>query len=120
MAENGKNRRRQIAVWDCTHGVGLSVDSAEEADALAWLDEAKQLSAISDFAYQPAPFKLSDKAEYVDVDGKKRVLFREHVYTADWVVAFDPSKQIDLARELKVPAEKLSCGECSVWIDCKG
>lgn len=54
------------------------------------------------------------------MDGKKRVLFREHVYTADWVVAFDPSKQLDLARELKVPSEKLSCGECSAWIDCKG
>lgn len=52
MAEtSGKNKRQQIAVWDELHGVELSVDSSEEADALAWLDEAAKLSVVSDFEY---------------------------------------------------------------------
>lgn len=52
MAETrGKNKRRQIAVRDETHRTDLSVDSMEEADTLAWLNEAAKLSAISDFEY---------------------------------------------------------------------
>lgn len=96
------------------------MDSNEELDTLAWLNEAARLSVITDFEYQPDAFKLADKAEYRDVSGKKRVLFREHVYTADFKVAFDPSKHVELAREFRVPLCQLSCSECSVWIDCKG
>ena len=56
MATSGKNKRRQLEAWDSAHGQSLSVDSAEECDFINWLCEAKSLSAIGDFQYQPPSF----------------------------------------------------------------
>lgn len=56
MAQQGKNKRRQLEAYDEIHNVTLSVDSTEECDTLAWLVEAKKLNIINDFSYQPASF----------------------------------------------------------------
>ena len=49
MAEQGKNKRRQLEVEDTIHNKVLSVDSQEEIDFTNWLCEAIELSIISDF-----------------------------------------------------------------------
>ena len=116
---SGKNKRRQLEAYDSLHSVMLSVDSQEEVDVLNWLCEAAQLSAISDFEYQPSSFQLFDAVRYEDVDGKSRSLFQEHKYTPDFVVAFDGNAQHALAKELKISKDQLSA-ECSAWIDVKG
>lgn len=120
MAQQGKNKRRQIEAYDEIHNVTLSVDSAEECDTLAWLVESKKLNLINDFSYQPASFKLSNAVTYQDIDNKTKTLFREHTYTADWCLEFTPSACIPLAKELKVPYEALSCDSWKVYIDSKG
>ena len=47
-------------------------------------------------------------------------MFRDHVYSPDFMVEFDPARQKNLAKELKVPQCLLSAGVCSCWIDTKG
>ena len=120
MGNAGKNKRSQLTAEDTVHGTVLSVDSMEESDFCNWLCEAVQLSAVLDFTYQPQSFVLFDGAKYVDVDGKTRCMFRDHVYSPDFMVEFDPARQKDLAKELKVPQCLLSAGVCSCWIDTKG
>ena len=120
MAEAGKNKRRQLEAYDDVHHVMLSVDSQEESDFVNWLSEAKRLSVINDFEYQPPSWQLSEPTKYVDVMQKERILYREHKYTSDFVVAFSASQQLELAKELKVPYSALSSTECSVYIDVKG
>ena len=75
MAEQGKNKRRQLEVKDEIHDVVLSVDSQEEIDTLEYLTECKNLGIINDFTYQPEAFVLSDPVKYVDIYGKQRTLF---------------------------------------------
>lgn len=118
MADKGKNNRRQIEAHDSLHGTVLSVDSMEELDFCNWLCEAAELSIINDFVYQPATFQLFDAETYTAVDGKQRCLFRDHVYSPDFVITFNPD-QLDLAKEFKTNQSQLS-GECSAWIDTKG
>lgn len=120
MSNAGKNKRRQLEVFDETHNVMLSVDSQEEIDMVRWLDEAVQLSVINDYEYQPSPYMLSDPVKYVDVHGKWRTLYREHQYSTDFAVALDPNKNLDLSKELKISYDQLSANECSVFIDTKG
>ena len=67
-------------------------DSNEEIDTLNWLNEAIKLGIIIDYVYQPSSLKLFDSVDYTNVDGKKRCLFREHVYSPDFLVKFNPSK----------------------------
>lgn len=120
MAEQGKNRRRQLEAEDTVHGATLSVDSQEEVDFVNWLCEAHSLSAVGDFQYQPPSFELFGNTKYVDVYGKERTLFQEHRYSCDFLVAFDPNAQKELAKELKVPYSQLSCAEVSAYVDTKG
>ena len=120
MAEKGKNKRRQLTAYDYIHNKELSVDSAEEVDTLNWLCEAKTLSIINDFEYQPESFKLFDDVKYQDATNKTRCLFRGHAYTADWALSFTPSTQIDLAKEFKVPYSELSNDDYKVYLDSKG
>lgn len=120
MAEQGKNKRRQLEVKDEIHDVVLSVDSQEEIDTLEYLTECKNLGIINDFTYQPEAFVLSDPVKYVDIYGKQRTLFQEHSYTADWVLEFAPSACMQLAKELKVPYDQLSCQNVKVYLDSKG
>ena len=120
MAENGKNKRRQLETFDNTHNVTLSVDSQEEIDFVQWLSEAKSLSVINDFQYQPPSWQLSEPVKYVDITRKERTLYREHQYSTDFLVTFDANQQQELAKELKVPYSALSSNECSVYIDVKG
>ena len=116
----GKNKRRQLLIEDTAHDAVLSVDSQEEVDTVNWLCEAKALSVINDFSYQPPSFSLCDSVKYQDIIGKQKTLFREHVYTADFCLTFSPSAQMLLAKEFKVPYSELSNSNCSVFIDCKG
>ena len=120
MAQQGKNKRRQLIANDTIHNVVLSVDSQEEIDTLSWLTECKQLGIINDFSYQPDAFTLSDPVKYQDVNNKSRTLFQEHKYTADWVLEFTPGKFKDLAKEFKVPFDQLSCQNYKVYLDSKG
>ena len=120
MAQQGKNKRRQLITNDTIHNVVLSVDSQEEIDTLSWLTECKQLGIINDFSYQPDAFTLSDPVKYQDVNNKSRTLFQEHKYTADWVLEFTPGKFKDLAKEFKVPFDQLSCQNYKVYLDSKG
>lgn len=120
MSEKGKNKRSQLTCFDDVHNQVLSVDSAEEIDTLNFLVEATRLSIINDFSYQPPAFQLFDNAKYQDVYNKQKTLFREHIYTPDWVLDFSPSSQLELAKEFKVPYEELSNAHCSVYIDSKG
>ena len=120
MAQQGKNKRRQLIANDTIHNIVLSVDSQEEIDTLSWLTECKQLGIINDFSYQPDAFTLSDPVKYQDVNNKSRTLFQEHKYTADWVLEFTPEKFKDLAKEFKVPFDQLSCQNYKVYLDSKG
>lgn len=115
----GKNKRRQLDFFDSVHGVNLKCDSQEEIDFLEWLIEAKSKSLIDDFRYQPESFLLSDKVDYINLKGKCRSLFREHIYSPDFEVIFDSSKQLALAEEFKVPKDKLNCAT-KVVLDVKG
>lgn len=120
MADRGKNKRRQLEAEDTLHGTTLSVDSVEEQDFVNWLCEAAELSVVQDFSYQPPSFRLFENAKYVDVYGKARTLFLDHVYTCDFVVAFCPSAQLELAKEMKTPYGQLSCAQTSAYVDTKG
>lgn len=120
MTSKGKNKRKQLEYFDKIHNQSLSVDSIEEIDFLKWLDEAKRLSIINDYLYQPQSFELYKSETYIDVNGKSSSLFRDHVYSPDFLVTFDPNKTKNLAKEFKVHYSTLSTNECSVWIDTKG
>ena len=120
MANSGKNKRRQLEAFDKFHNAALSVDSVEEKDFINWLNEAIELSVITDFDYQPPAYQLAEPVKYVDVDGKQRTLFREHIYSTDFVVEFDPNFSKALSKELKVPYSELSSNRCSAFIDTKG
>lgn len=120
MAITGKNKRKQLEYFDKTHNQVLSVDSQEEVDFLKWLDEAHELSIVSDYLYQPQSFELFKAETYIDVNGKKASLFRDHYYSPDFVISFDPTKYKTLAKEFKVQQSDLSTNTCSVWIDTKG
>ena len=120
MADKGKNKRRQLEAYDEVHKLMLSVDSQEEVDMINWLNEAVEMKIIDNFRYQPPSYQLSDPVKYVDVDGKERTLYREHQYTTDFMVEFNPNQQHEIAKELKVPYEQLSSDSCSVFIDVKG
>lgn len=56
MSDKGKNKRRQLEVFDEIHGTMLSVDSAEEVDFVRWCDEAVKLSVLNGYQYQPDSF----------------------------------------------------------------
>ena len=107
MANVGKNKRRQLEAYDAVHNEMLSVDSAEEKDFLNWCCEAHQLSIIEEFYYQPMTFTLADAESYIDIDGKKRCLFREHSYSPDFVIEIDPEKNKSLSKELKISQEQI-------------
>ncbi len=81
-------------------------DSNEEIDTLNWLNEAASLGIIIDYVYQPPSLKLFEPVDYMNVDGKKRCLFREHVYSPDFSIKFNPSKFPQLAREFKLSKDQ--------------
>lgn len=120
MPTKGKNRRKQLEYFDKTHNKNLSVDSMEEIDFLKWLDEAKNLGIVNDYVYQPQSFELFKSETYIDINGKTSSLFRDHFYSPDFLVIFDPNKHKQLAKEFKVDYSTLSTNECQVWIDTKG
>lgn len=120
MSDKGKNKRRQLEVFDETHSFMLSVDSAEEVDFVRWCDEAVKLSVLNGYQYQPDSFQLFQAEKYVDVYGKQRTLFQEHIYSPDFVLMFNPKRSLELSKELKVTQSQLSSNECSAYIDVKG
>lgn len=120
MATIGKNKRKQIEVNDTIHNCILSVDSQEEVDALNFCCEAVQLSVLNDFSYQPCSFDLSEPVDYVDVYGKTRCLFRDHIYSPDFCFMIDPNRNLDISKEFKIQQNDLSASQLSVYVDVKG
>lgn len=116
----GKNKRRTISVYDSVHSVQLECDSVEEVDFIQWCIEAVGQNILKDFRYQPDSFKLSDSISYLTVDGKSRCLFREHVYSPDFILTFEPNKYLALAKEFKVTLQQLQNNTIDVYIDVKG
>lgn len=121
MSNKGKNKRRQLEVYDETHNTLLSVDSQEEVDFIYWCDEAVKLSVINNFYYQPNSFILFDDVKYTDVYNKSRSLYRSHRYSPDFIVTLTPQlTYLELLKEFKVCYEDLSANEISIYIDTKG
>lgn len=120
MATKGKNKRRQLSVYDEFHNELLQVDSQEEVDFINWLNETTQLNIINNFSYQPDSYQLFDNVKYTDVFGKSHTLFRDHQYTTDFIIEFDPNKYLNLAKEFKISQSELSNSTCSAYIDVKG
>ena len=118
----GKNKRRTLTVRDEVHGKDLEVDSQEEKEFVQWLNKAVKLDLVADFEYQPKSIQLSPSVKYKEYKtGKMKVLFREHVYTADFILYVDPKKNPDLVDELKIddPLKKRGNLE-AFYIDIKG
>lgn len=120
MANKGKNKRRQLEVYDEIHNQNLSVDSQEEIDFINWCSDAVNLSVINDFQYQPDSFRLFESVQYKDIYGKQRSLFRDHQYSPDFILTYDPNKYLELTKEFKVDYSQLSATEVSTYIDVKG
>ena len=116
----GKNKRKQISCFDEFHNVEVQCDSIEECDFLAWCSEMAQQKLIYDFTYQPESIKLFDKVDYIAYDGKKKSLFREHVYSPDFIIQINPRTSNILCKELKIPYEAMNLESFSVYLDVKG
>lgn len=97
----GKNKRRTFSVHDEIHNKDLEVDSQEELEFVKWLNVACKSGIILDFIYQPPAFKLSEAASVVNSKGKMKSLFREHEYTADFILYVDIDKYPELGDELR-------------------
>ena len=121
----GKNKRRQLELHDPVHNVDLLVDSMEEVEFLQWLFEAHSLGIVTDFAYQPNSFLLTEKVDYVPMFAKDKrklkSLFREHVYTADFKVVLSPKHLETLSKGFVLMDGNLNKdGTYTVWVDTKG
>ena len=116
----GKNKRRQLECYDTFHNVTLSCDSAEEVDFIEWCSEAARLSVIQDFIYQPEPIQLFDAVSYLDFQGKKRSLLQQHIYSPDFCIKFIPGAFPVLAKQFKVPYDRMSQASSSIYLDIKG
>lgn len=116
----GRNKRRTLHAYDSVHEVDLEMDSVEEVDFLQFCIEACRLAVLEDFQYQSRTFQLSGPITYQTVDGKSRSLFREHVYSPDFMLTFDPSKCLALSRVLKVTQQQLQQKTLDVYVDVKG
>lgn len=62
----------------------IQFDSQEEIDFQKFLEEGKQIGLIKDWVYHPQSFILIPKAVTL-INGKTKVLYREHKYTPDWI-----------------------------------
>ena len=116
----GKNTRRQIQHKDDFHNVEIGCDSVEECDFIDWCSEAAQLKIIDDFEYQPQSIKLFEAANYIDWKGKSRSLLREHVYSPDFKITFNPKSYQTLVKEFKLPHKALQESTFQVYLDVKG
>lgn len=119
----GKNKRRTFPVFDKKHNVELNVDSQEEQEFVRWLNVACDMNIINDFVYQPPSLKLSDGESYIDCDGKIRSLFREHVYTPDFLLYVNGEKGKSLMKEFKLSESIKSRPDKNIfayYIDVKG
>lgn len=119
----GKNKRKQIEVFDKVHNVLLNVDSLEEVEFIEWLNAACQMQIIKDFEYQPKSFELFKPQTWVNSKGKNRTLFREHIYTADFIIWIDKDKYPALADEFRIFARNASNEaeqSYAYYIDVKG
>ena len=116
----GKNTRRQIQYRDDFHNIDVNCDSVEECDYIDWCSEAAQLSIIQDFEYQPQSIKLFDAVEYINWKGQSRSLLREHIYSPDFKIMFNPQSYQILAKEFKLPHKALQDNTFQVYLDVKG
>ena len=116
----GKNLRRQFAYVDSFHGKTLNCDSLEECDVLDWCVEAAQLGIIQDFEYQPQSIKLFDAVSYITWNNKSRSLLRDHVYSPDFCITFDPRAFQMLCKYFKISLADSQKESFQVYLDVKG
>ena len=116
----GKNKRRQIQHHDSFHDVDVLCDSIEECDFIDWCSEAASKGLIIDFTYQPEPIKLFDAVKYKTFDKKDRTLFREHIYSPDFIVEFDPRSSQTLCKAFKLSYEDSQKESFQAYLDVKG
>lgn len=116
----GKNKRRQLECYDSFHQKKLECDSIEECDFVEWCCEAASLGIIQDFIYQPEPIKLFEATYYIDASKKKKILLRDHVYSPDFNIIFDPRTSRKLCIQFKVPYDQTSLESTSIYLDIKG
>ena len=115
----GKNKNSEFSVVDKRTGKTVAVDSLEEVEMYEWLDYALEKGIVRDFIYRPDTFRLSEPVDITNSKGKKRSLFREHVYSPDFKIVIDRSR-IDLLDELKCDWSDFKEGVYNAWIDVKG
>ena len=120
MSLMGKNKRRQIPYIDSFHKTNVLCDSIEECDMLEWCCEAAQLKLIDDFEYQPQSIPLFESIDYLNVDNKRRVLLRDHVYSPDFKIIFCPRSSTKLCREFKLSIAQAQQDSFQVHLDVKG
>ena len=111
----GKNKRSSYTVLDTRTNQTVEVDSKEEILTYKWLLKALELGIIYSFEYQPKTFTLSDPVKYKDSKGKEKTLFREHVYSPDFLIEFNIMKYHQFKDEFKV----MDNGN-RIYIDVKG
>ena len=116
----GKNKRKQIQFKDDFHNIDLSMDSLEECDFCAWCCEAAKLGIIQDFSYQPSSISLSDSISYITYENKKRILLREHIYSPDFMVQFNPKASRLLCKEFKLTLQQAQQESFQTFLDVKG
>lgn len=75
------------------------------------------MDIIKGFTYQPCTFKLTDPVKYRDRKGKERCLFREHVYSPDFLININP-KYEEFVDEFK--KTDIIDGYPSIYVDVKG
>ena len=115
----GKNRNSEFTVTDKRTGNTVKVDSLEEVEMYEWLDYALEKGVILDFIYQPKTFNLSEPVDITNSKGKKRSLFREHVYSPDFIIAIERSRTA-LLDEVKCDWSRFKDDVYNAWIDVKG
>lgn len=116
----GKNKKSKL------NYNGIAVDSVEEWQFFCWLDEAKDLGIVIDYTYQPDEFLLVEKQYYTPVYNnpkqKEKLLFREHIYTADFKIVFNRAYGEILSSVFKIADSMVdkTTNSITVWLDIKG
>lgn len=116
----GKNKRQQIKCLDEFHGVELDCDSKEECDFICWCSEAAQFKIIQDYEYQPQSIMLSEQVSYQDFKNRTRMLFREHIYSPDFIIRMAPGHFEALDKQFKIPYDKMNLESFQIYLDIKG
>lgn len=106
---------------------GISFDSSEEIQFFIFLEDLQRLGVILSFEYQPKSFSLIPKAvDHIPVKRKSgstvykdKVLYREHVYTADFKVKINKDLYFNTVLS-NCKKLRLSNDNSEFYVDVKG